>query len=93
MKKIRKAQRRKEIKNIWIKRIVAFAVLIAMLISELPANFVEAETADRYPYTMFASSDDEGAITISARGMTLNGDLCTNGTLISTANVEILILH
>ena len=42
-----------------------------------------------YPYTMFAGSSDEGAITINADNFCVNGDIATNGTIVSSGNMNI----
>ena len=43
---------------------VMSAAMAATLLPSLPA--VAEEAAEKYPYTMFAASDTEGAITINA---------------------------
>lgn len=58
---------------------VACAITASML-SVLPASAEEA--VDRYPYTMFASSDKDGAISVSTvYSAGINGDIATNGTI------------
>ena len=43
------------------------------------------ENTEMYPYTVFASSSDEGAITINANNVCINGDIATNGTIVTTS--------
>ena len=52
----------------------------------LPAK---AEEKTRYPYTIFASAQTEGAITINADNFCLNGDMVTNGTISASGNLQI----
>ena len=42
-----------------------------------------------YPYTMFAASSDEGAITINADNFCVNGDIATNGTILFSGNKKV----
>ncbi len=54
--------------------------------SEENENVVSEEC---YPYTLFAGSSDEGAITINADSFCVNGDIATNGTIVSSGNINI----
>ncbi|WP_297960871.1 hypothetical protein [uncultured Ruminococcus sp.] len=58
------------------------AVTVAGFIPQIPAN---AEETVPYPYTLFAGSDEEGAITINSNNICINGSLATNGTISSSA--------
>ncbi len=44
---------------------------------------------EKYPYTIFASSDTEGAVTVNADNFCLNGSIATNGTIVSTGSMNI----
>lgn len=72
------------------KRILSGTLSVAMaatLLPSLPA--VAEETAEKYPYTMFAASDTEGAITINANNFCVNGNIATNGTIASNGNLNV----
>lgn len=68
-----------------LKRILSSAVASAMALTMLPSLSAFAEDEAKYPYTMFAASELEGAITINASNVSVNGSIATNGTVI-TAN-------
>lgn len=58
-------------------------------------GIVKAETTtDKntidYPYTIFAESDENGAITINADNFCINGNIATNGTIVSSGNMNII---
>lgn len=63
------------------KRILSILLLMAMLITLLPTNFVWAEETKKFAYTLFAASEDKGAISIDAENICINGNLGTNGTV------------
>ena len=42
-----------------------------------------------FPYTMFASSDDEGAITINSKHFCINGSMASNGTISTSQRANI----
>ena len=63
------------------------AAMAATLLPSLPA--VAEEAAEKYPYTMFAASDTEGAITINANNFCVNGNIATNGTIVSSGNMNV----
>ena len=44
-----------------------------------------AVTIERYPYTLFAGSNEEGALTINSNTVCINGNIATNGTISTTA--------
>lgn len=66
---------------------VMSAAMAATLLPSLPA--VAEEAAEKYPYTMFAASDTEGAITINANNFCVNGNIATNGTIVSSGNMNV----
>ena len=54
-----------------------------MAISTVPIVSAHAEeSTDPYPYTMFASSFDDGAITVNAGNFCVNGNVAANGTIV-----------
>lgn len=72
------------------KRMLSGTLSVAMaatLLPSLPA--VAEEAAEKYPYTMFAASDTEGAITINANNFCVNGNIATNGTIVSSGNMNV----
>lgn len=44
---------------------------------------------DHYPYTLFAASSEEGAITVNAGNFCVNGNVAANGTIVSSGNMNI----
>ena len=66
--------------------IVATAIAASML-PTLPA--MAEETTEKYPYTLFAASSEEGAITVNAGNFCVNGNVATNGTILSSGNMNI----
>ena len=72
-----------------IKRMLSGVLSAAMTISATPLVSVHAdENTNFYPYTMFAASSDEGAITVNAGNFCVNGNVATNGTIVSSGNMK-----
>lgn len=69
-----------------ITAVIAAGAMVAGSMTILPAK---AEEKIRYPYTIFASAQTEGAITINADNFCLNGDMVTNGTISASGNLQI----
>ena len=67
---------------------VLSAVTVAEMIPHIPAKAEENGT-QAYPYTFFASSSEEGAITVNAGNFYINGNVATNGTIVSNGNINI----
>ncbi len=68
------------------KRILSGVLSAIMTFSAVPIVSAHAEeNAEPYPYTMFAASSDEGAITINANNVCVNGNIATNGTIVTTS--------
>lgn len=65
--------------------VMSFAVT-ASIIPCFPAFADEQTESEKYPYTMFAASNTEGAITINADNVCINGSIATNGTIASTSS-------
>lgn len=62
---------------------------MTMVATIVPCFLVSAEDSEKYPYTMFAASDAEGAITINANNFCVNGSVATNGTIVSDGIVNV----
>lgn len=72
------------------KRILSGVLSAVMTVSAVPITSVRAEESVKpYPYTMFAASSDEGAITVNASNVCVNGNIATNGTIISSGNMNV----
>ncbi len=72
------------------KRLLSGVIVAAMAAAMLPVIPVMAEdTAERYPYTMFAGSSEDGAITVNAGNFCVNGNVATNGTISASGNMNI----
>lgn len=71
------------------KRLLSGMIATALTASLLPAIPAAAEETEVYPYTMFAASDKEGAITVNADYFFVNGNIATNGTIISSGNMNV----
>ena len=77
-----------------LKRIVSFSTSLAVTATFLPSLVTHAEspteTVEDFPYTFFASSTEEGAITINTNSACVNGSIATNGTIeSSTSNFNV----
>lgn len=78
-----------------LKKVISSALVCTMTATMLqcfPDNrlLVNAEeTNQKYPYTMFAASSNEGAITVNANNFCVNGNVATNGTIVSSGNTNI----
>lgn len=72
------------------KRLLSGVLSAVMAISTVPIVSVHAEeSTEPYPYTMFAASSDEGAITVNVDNFCVNGNVTTNGTIVSSGNMNI----
>ena len=75
-----------------LKRLVSGVVSTALALntlSVLPALAAEDDVVSPYPYTIFAGSSEDGAITTTAYNFSVNGNVGTNGTIVSTGNMNI----
>ena len=72
-------------------RLMAVMLAAAISVGVLPCTLVYAQDKENpvYPYTIFAGSGDDGAITIKADSFNVNGDIATNGTIIASGNLNI----
>ncbi|MDE5557745.1 MAG: thrombospondin type 3 repeat-containing protein [Ruminococcus sp.] len=71
------------------KRTLSGLLSMAMVATIVPCFPVSAEDSEKYPYTMFASSNEDGAITVNAYNFTINGQIATNGTVNCNGNTNI----
>lgn len=71
------------------KRLLSGIVATAIATSMLPTLPAVAETGEKYPYTLFAGSSAEGAITVNAGNFCINGNVATNGTIVSSGNMNV----
>lgn len=71
------------------KRLISGFVAVTTAITMLPAIPAMAEDIGRYPYTLFAGSSAEGAITTTASNFGVNGNVATNGTISAAGNMNI----
>lgn len=72
------------------KRLISGVLSAMMTVSAIPIVSAHAEeSAEPYPYTMFAASSGEGAITVNAGNLCVNGNVTTNGTIVSSGNMNI----
>ena len=72
------------------KRMLSGVLSATMTLSAIPIVSAHAEeSTEPYPYTMFAASDTDGAITVNAGNFCVNGNVATNGTIISSGNMNI----
>lgn len=72
------------------KRLLSGVLSAVMAVSVVPIVSAHAEeSTEPYPYTMFAASNDEGAITVNAGNFCVNGNIATNGTIVSSGNMNI----
>lgn len=71
------------------KRLISGFVAAATAITMLPTIPAMAEDLGRYPYTLFAGSSAEGAITTTASNFGVNGNVATNGTISADGNMNI----
>ncbi|MCR4793598.1 MAG: hypothetical protein K5898_00160 [Ruminococcus sp.] len=68
-----------------IKKIISIMLSAATVASFIPQVPAKAEEIERYPYTLFAGSNEEGALTINSNNVCINGNIATNGTISTTA--------
>ena len=64
------------------KRIISGVLSAVMTVSAVPIVSANAEESiEPYPYTMFAASNSDGAITINTDNVCINGSIATNGAM------------
>ncbi|MBQ8730413.1 MAG: hypothetical protein IJY81_04420, partial [Lachnospiraceae bacterium] len=69
------------------KKLIALILCTAIFVTSIPYTkaYANEETA-KYPYVMYASSKQEGAIALNADYVCVNGDIATKGTIIKGTN-------
>lgn len=67
------------------KKILSIIISAVTVTSFIPNVSAKAEEIERYPYTLFAGSNEEGALTINSNTVCINGNIATNGTISTTA--------
>lgn len=72
------------------KRLLSGVLSAVMTVSAVPIVSAHAdESTEPYPYTMFAASSDDGAITVNAGNFCVSGNVATNGTIVSSGNMNV----
>ncbi len=72
------------------KKCLAFIIVLVMIISLCPVTAINAENKnEKWEYTLFAGSSESGSITVNAGNFCVNGDVATNGKIVSTGNMNI----
>ena len=65
-----------------LNRILATVTGSFIALGAIPFASVFADVEmPQYPYTLFAASNEEGAITVNAGNFCVNGNVATNGTI------------
>ena len=72
-----------------INRIISATLAAAMSVSMISSVTASAEETIAFPYTLFAASEAEGAITTTAGNFCVNGNVATNGTIASSGNMNV----
>ncbi len=72
------------------KRVLSGMLSAILTVSTIPiASAFAEESMEPYPYTLFAASGEDGAITVNAGNFCINGNVATNGTIVSSGNMNI----
>lgn len=75
------------------RRVVSSVLCLSTLAMYIPTIPVYAdpntEDSKEFQYTMFASSNEDSAITVNASNFTINGQIATNGTVNCSGNTNI----
>lgn len=72
------------------KRIMSIVLSAATIVGFIPHIPAKSEEIEPYPYTLFAGSNEEDAISINSDNVCINGNIATNGTIkTSTQNFNI----
>lgn len=74
----------------YLKRLLSGMLSMVLTMSAIPIVSAHAEdSTEPYPYTMFAASNAEGAITVNAGNFCVNGNVATNGTIVPSGNMNV----
>ena len=73
------------------KRLISIlsAFLLCTVLILPPITFNAENTNEVYPYTLFAASQEDGAITANAGNFCVNGSVATNGTIVASGNFNV----
>lgn len=73
------------------KRIISIlsAFMLCVMPILQPLTVYAENSAEAYPYTLFAASEEEGAITSTAGNFCVNGSVATNGTIVASGNFNV----
>lgn len=71
------------------KRTLSSLLSMAVVATIVPYFPVSAKDSEKYPYTMFAASNAEGAITVNTGNFCVNGSVATNGSIVSDGNINV----
>ncbi|MCR4861770.1 MAG: hypothetical protein K5884_04035 [Ruminococcus sp.] len=63
------------------KRIMSIVLSAATIVGFIPHIPAKSEEIETYPYTLFAGSNEEDAISINSDNICINGNIATNGTI------------
>ncbi|NLG04143.1 MAG: hypothetical protein GX567_09995 [Clostridia bacterium] len=66
------------------KKLLSAVLLAVTVIGTIPHIPAKAEEPELYPYTLFAGSCEDGAITINSDNVCINGSIATNGMILSS---------
>lgn len=72
-----------------IKRLGCTLLAIVIILQIIPIQYCMAGIEEKYPYVIYASAQSIGAININASNVCINGNLATNGTILSKINGNI----
>ena len=67
------------------KKLLAIMLSVTSVASFMPQIPAKAKENERYPYTLFVGSNEEGALTINSNNVCINGNIATNGTISTNA--------
>lgn len=71
-----------------IRRLLAGALAAVTVLTAMPAPAFAQEAEEQYPYTLFAGAEVQGAVTLDAEFLTVNGAIAANGTVILGENAN-----
>lgn len=77
-----------QMKRSRLMKIYVSILSILLLLNGFMMLPLSAQEEKKYPYIMFAASSEDGAITINADNICINGQVATNGTIISSSNMN-----
>ena len=69
-----------------LKKIIGCFLVVLMILEMVPIHYVRAEVNNKYPFVIYASGQTVGAISINANNLCINGNIATDGTIVSNKN-------